>query len=180
MELKERRTEAASLLRSVRRAAEEGEPLPERHLAADGYAFLVAEVGLGISILGGPISPLETSMAELRGKLQALAGPPPYRTEASSEAFTFPMLVCGPEGPVSEVYAYAGDDGCLLGGNEAERPDWPEVVAAFEAALAKVRPVDFEDRVYDPDSEAWIYYGVRRGEPFEEMSEGEDPPDWVE
>lgn len=180
MEMKERRAEAELTLRAARRAAAQGEKPPARILVADGYAFLVAGLELGISILGQPISGLGVSLAELRGKLQACAGEPPYRTEAASEAFTYPLLLCGPEGQVTEAYLFAGDDGSTLGGNEAQRPDWSQAVAALEAALASAPLVDFEDKVYDPNVEAWIYYGVRRNEPFEEMMEGEDPPEWAE
>ncbi|WP_373049508.1 hypothetical protein [Vulgatibacter sp.] len=180
MGLKERRADAEATLRSAQRAAESGEPVPERTLAAGGYAFLLAELDLHLSILGQPIAPLDLAMPELRGKLQALAGSPPYRTEALAEAFTYPVLVRGPEGDVSEAYLYQSAEGAMLGGDEAKRPDWEQVVQALARALDAVRPADFEDKVYDPDASAWIYYGVRRGEPFEDMVEGEDPPEWAE
>lgn len=180
MGLKERRAEALATLRAALEASTNDEPPPARTLAAGGYAFLCAEIDLQVSILGKAILPLELTMSELRGKLQAVAGPPPYRTEAVSEAYTYPLLLLGPDGRVSEAYAYQGPDGPTLGGDEADRPDWEEVVRALEEALSKVRPVDYGDRAYDPDVGAWIYYGVRRGEPFEDMVEGEDPPEWAE
>ena len=180
MGLKERRADAEAVLRSAQDAAESGEPLPERTLAANGYAFLLAGLELQISILGQPIAPLDFTMSELRGKLQALAGPPPYRTEALAEAFTWPLLVRGPDRDVTEAYVYQGPDGAMLGGDEAKRPDWAQAVRALHAALEPVRPADFEDKVYDPDASAWIYYGVRQGEPWEDMVEGEDPPEWAE
>jgi len=179
MELRERRAEAEAMLRAARRAAG-ADPLPPKVLAAGGYAFFLAGVDLGISILGSPIAPLEVSIAALRGKLQAHAGQPPYRTEAFTEAFIYPMLVCGPEGQVTEAYVFACDEGCRIGGNEAQRPDWASVVAALEEALAAAPLVDFEDRVYDPNTESWIYYGVRESVPFEEMVDWEDPPEWAE
>src|SRR5690606_3566217 len=123
---------------------------------------------LQVSILGKPIAAVDLSMAELRGKLQALAGPPPYRTEALSEAYTYPLLIRDPDGRISEAYLYQGEDGPTLGGDEADRPDWAEVMSALHAALASLPPADFEDRAYDPDVDAWIYYGVRGGEPFED------------
>jgi len=180
MGLKERRADAEAALRSAQEAASSGAPLPERTLAAEGYAFLLAGLDLHLSILGQPIAPLDFTMPELRGKLQALAGPPPYRTEALAEAFTWPLLIRGPEGDVTEAYVYQGAEGPMLGGDEAKRPDWEQVVRALHAALEPVRPADFEDKVYDPDASAWIYYGVRRGEPWEDMVEGEDPPEWAE
>ena len=180
MGLKERRADAEAALRSAQAAAAAGEPLPERTVAAEGYAFLLADLDLHLSILGRPIAPLELGMSELRGKLQALSGPPPYRTEALAEAFTWPLLVRGPDNDVSEAYVYHGADGAMLGGDEAKRPDWQQVVRALGAALERVQPADFEDKVYDPDASAWIYYGVRRGEPWEDMVEGEDPPEWAE
>ena len=180
MGLKERRADAEAVLRSAQDAAESGEPLPERTLAANGYAFLLAGLELQISILGQPIAPLDFTMSELRGKLQALAGPPPYRTEALAEAFTWPLLGRGPDRDVTEAYVYQGPDGAMLGGDEAKRPDWAQAVRALHAALEPVRPADFEDKVYDPDASAWIYYGVRQGEPWEDMVEGEDPPEWAE
>lgn len=180
MGLKERRADALATLRSAREAAASGEPCPPRTFAAGGYAFPLADLDLHLSILGQPIEGLDLGFSELRGKLQALAGPPPYRTEAISEAFTYPLLILGPEGGPTEAYLYHGEDGPTLGGDESNRPDWPQVVEALEKALAGVDPIDFEDRVYDPDASAWIYYGVRRGEPFEDMVEGEDPPEWAE
>lgn len=179
MGLKERRAEATAALRAAQGAPERG-ALPERTFARDGYAFLLADLGLQVSILGKAIAGLDLSMSELRGKLQALAGPPPYRTEALSEAYTYPILIRDPEGRVSEAYLYQGEEGPTLGGDEADRPDWEEVVAALQAALEGVPCADFEDRAYDPDVGAWIYYGVRGGEPFEDMVEGEDPPEWAE
>jgi len=180
MGLKERRAEAEATLRAAQQAEASGEPLPARTLAAEGYAFLLADLDLHLSILGQPIAPLELTMAELRGKLQARAGEPPYRTQAVAEAYTWPMLVRGPEGDVTEAYVYWGADGAMLGGDEAKRPDWAQVVRALAAALARVAPADFEDKVYDPDASAWIYYGVRAGAPWEDMVEGEDPPEWAE
>jgi|GEM_PF-1708590 len=180
MGLKERRAEAEASLRSARGASLEGEPLPARTLAAGGYAFLFTELDLQVSILGRPILPLDLSSAELRGKLEAAVGRPCYRTEAASEAYTYPLLVCGPDRQVTEGYVFSGSGECVLGGDESRRTDWPQVIAALEEALAKVRPADYEDRVYDPDAGAWIYYGVRDGEPFEEPVEGEDPPEWAE
>lgn len=181
MGLKERRAEAAAALVRAQEAAAAGEPLPARTMAAEGYAFLLADVDLHLSILGQPIEPLELSMAELRGKLQAVAGTtPPYRTEAVAEAYTWPLMVRGPDRDVSEAYVYWGPDGAMLGGDEAARPDWAQVVQALGAALDRVAPADFGDKVYDPDASAWIYYGVRNGEPWEDMVEGEDPPEWAE
>ncbi|HWV39004.1 MAG TPA: hypothetical protein VN033_11100 [Vulgatibacter sp.] len=180
MGLKERRAEAEAALRSSRGLALEGLPLPPRTLAADGYAFLFTELDLQVSILGKPILPLELSSAELRGKLEAAVGGPCYQTEAASEAYTYPLLVCGPDRQVTEGYLAAADGGCSLCGDEARRTDWPQVAAALEKALAPIRPADYEDRVWDPDAESWIYYGVRGGEPFEEPVEGEDPPEWAE
>ena len=180
MGLKERRAEAEAALRSAQGAEERGESLPERTLAAHGYAFLLAGLDLHLSILGSPIAPVDLSMPELRGRLQALAGPPPYRTEALAEAFTYPILLRGPDGDVTEAYLFQGEEGPTLGGDEAKRPDWQQVVDALSAALQQVQPADFQDRVYDPDASAWIYYGVRNGEPFEDMVEGEDPPEWAE
>ncbi len=180
MGLKERRAEAEATLRSAQEAAGQGEPLPPRCLAAQGYAFLFAGLELQISILGSPIASLDLSMAELRGKLHTVAGAPPYRTEAIGEAFTYPVLLRGPENDVTEAYVYQGAEGPMLGGDEAKRPDWDHVLRALTEALQTVRPADFEDKVYDPDASAWIYYGVRRGEPFEDMVEGEDPPEWAE
>lgn len=177
MSLKERRAEANSLVRAARSA--EGE-LPPRTIAAQGYAFHLATLELHLSILGQPIAPLDFTLSELRGKLQQLAGPPPYRTESLSEAFTYPLLVAGPEGDVTEAYVYAGPDGPTLGGDEAQRTDWPALVEALTEALSAVQPAAFEDRVYDADAAAWIYYGVRGGEPFEDMVESEDPPEWAE
>lgn len=180
MGLKERRAEAEAALRAAQEAAETGGTFPARTFARDGYAFLVADLDLQVSILGKAIAPIEFSMAELRGKLQALAGPPPYRTEALSEAYTYPILLRDPEGRVSEAYLYQGEDGPTLGGDEADRPDWHEVAGALQAALAGLPSADYEDRAYDPNAGAWIYYGVRGGEPFEDMVEGEDPPEWAE
>jgi hypothetical protein len=180
MGLKERRAEAAATLRSAQEATERGASLPERCLAANGYAFLLAGLEHQVSILGKPIAPLDVSLPELRGKLEAVAGPPPYRTEALAEAYTYPLLVRGPEGDVTEAYLYQGAEGPMLGGDEAQRPDWEQVMRALSAALVRVQPADFEDKVYDPDASAWIYYGVRHGEPFEDMVEGEDPPEWAE
>jgi hypothetical protein len=180
MGLKERRAEAEATLRSALGAADRGEPLPERCLAAQGYAFLFADLDLHLSILGKPIAPVDFSMPELRGRLQAVAGAPPYRTEALGEAFTYPLLLRGPDNVVTEAYLYPDAEGPMLGGDEAKRPDWEQVVRALSTALGGVRPADFEDKVYDPDASAWIYYGVRRGEPFEDMVEGEDPPEWAE
>jgi len=180
MGLKERRAEAEATLRSAQEAAGRGEPLPARTLAADGFAFLFAGLDLHVSILGQPIAALDFAMPELRGRLQAVAGPPPYRTEALAEAFTYPILVRGPEGDVTPAYVYQSAEGPMLGGDEAQRPDWAHAVRALAEALAGVGPADFEDRVYDPDASAWIYYGVRGGEPFEDMVEGEDPPEWAE
>lgn len=180
MGLKERRAEAGALLREAKQSAESGGDLPPRTFAHDGYAFLVADLDLQVSILGGPIAPVELSMSELRGKLQALAGPPPYRTEALAEAYTYPLLIRDEEGRISEAYLYQGEDGPMLGGDEADRPDWAEVADALHAALAKLPSADYEDRAYDPDVGAWLYYGVRAGEPFEDMVEGEDPPEWAE
>ncbi len=179
MGLKERRAEAAALLRAAQDATESGS-FPARTFARNGYAFLVADLDLQVSILGKAIAPLDLSMSELRGKLQALAGPPPYRTEALSEAFTYPILICDPDGKISEAYLYQGEDGPTLGGDEADRPDWNEVASALQAALEELPCADYEDRAYDPDVGAWIYYGVRAGEPFEDMIEGEDPPEWAE
>ena len=180
MGLKERRAEAEATLRSAQEAAGRNEPLPERTLAAQGYAFLFAGLDLHLSILGQPIAPLDLTMPELRGKLQAVAGPPPHRTEALAEAFTYPLLVRGPENDVTSAYLYQAAEGPMLGGDEAQRPDWQQVMRALAEALECVPPADFEDRVYDPDASAWIYYGVRGGEPFEDMVEGEDPPEWAE
>ena len=180
MGLKERRADAEAALRSAVAAAAEGEPLPEGTLAAQGYAFLLASLDLHLSILGQPIAPLEFGMSELRGKLEALGGPPPYRTQSLAEAFTWPVLVRGPDNDVTEAYVYQGPDGAMLGGDEAKRPDWQQVVRALSAALEPIRPADFEDKVYDPDASAWIYYGVRNGEAWEDMVEGEDPPEWAE
>ena len=180
MGLKERRADAEATLRTAQQASERGEELPPRTFAADGFAFLLADLDLHLSILGEPIAPLGLGFAELRGKLQALAGSPPYRTQAIGEAYTYPLLVRGPDGDVSEAYLYQGDDGPTLGGDEAKRPDWEQVAAALERALEGVAPAAFEDKVYDPDASAWIYYGVRGGEPFEDMVEGEDPPEWAE
>ncbi|AKU89685.1 hypothetical protein [Vulgatibacter incomptus] len=180
MGFKERRTDAEATLRAARSAAVDGRAPPPRALESDGYAFLLADVDLQVSILGRPIGPVELSMSELRGKLQACAGAPPYRTEAASEAYTYPLLLCGFDGQVTEAYLFAGSDGPMLGGDEAKRPDWPRVIAALEAALSRIDAVDYEDKVYDPDAEAWIYYGVRGGESFEEAVEGEDPPEWAD
>lgn len=180
MERKERRAEAEAMLRAARRALAEGGQVPDGILAADGFAFLVVGLELGVSILGRPIGTLELSMAEVRGKLQAIAGAPPYRTESASEAYTYPLLFCGPEGPVNEAYVFAGEDGVQLGGDEANRTDWDQVLAALESCLERARMVDYEDRVYDSYAGAWIYYGARRNEPFEETMEGEDPPEWAE
>lgn len=180
MGLKERRAEALATLRAAQEAATQGELLPARTLASGGYAFLCAEIDLQVSILGKAILPLELTVSELRGKLQALAGPPPYRTEAWSEAWTYPLLLLGPDGRLSEAYVYQGPDGPTLGGDEADRPDWEEVGSALGAALEIVPTEEFQDRAYDPDVGAWMYYGVRRGEPFEDMVEGEDPPEWAE
>lgn len=180
MGLKERRADASATLRHARDAAASGEPCPPRTFGADGYAFLLADLDLHLSILGQPIEPIDLTLPELRGKLQALAGPPPYRTEALSEAFTYPLYLLGPEGGPTEAYLYHGDEGPTLGGDEAKRPDWPQVVQALRAALEGVEPADFEDKVFDPEASAWIYYGVRGGEPFEDMVEGEDPPEWAE
>lgn len=180
MGLKERRAEAEASLRSSRGAALEGSPLPPRTLAADGYAFLFTELDLQVSVLGKPILPIDLSSAELRGKLEAAVGGPCYRTEAASEAFTYPLLLCGPDRQVTEGYLFSGDGGCFLCGDESRRTDWPQALAALETALAPIRPADFEDRVYDSDAGAWIYYGVRGGEPFEEPVEGEEPPEWAE
>lgn len=179
MGLKERREEAAATLRSALEAWSDGGELPARTLVHDGYAFLLADLELQVSILGKAILPIELSLAELRGKLEAHVGPPPYRTEALSEAFTYPLLVRGPDGQVEEVYVYHGDEGPMLGGDEARRPDWSALVEAFHAALAKVPPVDFSDRAFDSENGAWIYYGVRDGLPFEEWMEGEEPPEWA-
>lgn len=178
MGLKERRAEAEATLREARAAGEQ--PLPPRTLASRGYAFLLADLDLHVSILGRAIAPVEFSLSELRGKLQALAGPPPYRTESLAEAWTWPMLLVGPEGDVTEAYLFHGEDGPTLGGDEAKRVDWPDAVAALQEALEAIPPADFEDKVYDADASAWIYYGVRAGEPWEEMVEGEDPPEWAE
>ncbi|HEY0839243.1 MAG TPA: hypothetical protein VGD74_03585 [Vulgatibacter sp.] len=180
MGLKERRAEAEASLRSSRGAAMDGLPLPARTLAAEGYAFLFTELDLQVSILGKPILPLDLSAAELRGKLEKAVGGPCYRTEAASEVFTYPMLLCGPDRQITEAYLFCGDGGCVLAGDEARRTDWPQVLAALDRALEPIPPADFEDRFYDPDAEAWIYYGVRGGEPFEEPVEGEEPPDWAE
>ena len=180
MGLKERRADAEAALRSAQVAAADGVPLPARTLAANGYAFLLATLDLHLSILGRPIAPLDFAMPELRGKLEAVAGEPPYRSQALAEAFTWPLLVRGPDGDVSEAYVYQGAEGAMLGGDEARRPDWEQLVDALRAALAPVQPADFEDKVYDPDASAWIYYVVRRGEPWEDMVEGEDPPEWAE
>ncbi len=180
MGLKERRAEAMATLGLARVAGAEGSPLPPKTLEADGYAFLFTDLDQQVSILGRPIASLDLSLPELRGKLEACAGPPPYRTEAASEAYTYPMLLCGPDRQVDEAYLFANGDGQLLGGDEARRPDWPQVVAALHRALGQVVPAAFEDKVYDPDAEAWIYYGVRGGEPFEEMVEGEEPPEWAD
>lgn len=179
MGLKERRAEAAASLRAALDAGEKGS-LPERTFAHNGYAFLVADLDLQVSILGKAIAPLELSMAELRGKLQAIAGAPPYRTEALSEAYTYPILISDAEGRISDAYLYQGEDGPTLGGDEADRPDWEEVASALQAALEDLPCADYEDRAYDPEIGAWIYYGVRGGEPFEDMVEGEDPPEWAE
>jgi len=180
MGLKERRAEAEALLRRAQEAAEIGEALPPRTFARKGFAFLVAGLDLQVSILGKPIAPLELGMAELRGKLQAVAGPPPYRTEALSEAYTYPILLRDPDGRVTEAYLYHGEDGPTLGGDEADRPDWQEIAAILQEALAELPSADYEDRAWDPDAGAWIYYGVRAGEPFEDWVEGEDPPEWAE
>lgn len=179
MSLKERRAEADAMLRSALEAVANGGELPPRTLVHDGYAFLLADLDLQVSILGKGILPIDLSLAELRGKLEARLGPPPYRTEAITDAFTYPMLVRGPEGQVVEAYLYHGEDGPMLGGDEATRPDWEELVAALHAALEQVKPADFSDKAYDSDNEAWIYYGVRNGEPFEEWLEGEEPPEWA-
>lgn len=180
MGLKERRADAEAALRKALAAAAEGETPPERTLAAEGYAFLLADLDLHLSILGQPIASLDFDLGELRGKLQALSGPPPYRTQSLSEAYTWPILLRGTENDVTEAYVYQGPDGPMLGGDEAKRPDWAQVVRALHAALAPVRPADFEDKVYDPDASAWIYYGVRDGASWEDMVEGEDPPEWAE
>lgn len=179
MGLKERRAEAEALLRAAQAAEGEG-ALPPKTFVHGGYAFLLADLDLQVSILGKPIATVDFGMAELRGKLQGLAGPPPYRTEVLSEAYTYPLLVRDPEGKVSEAYLYQGEDGPTLGGDEADRPDWAEVTAALHAALAALPAADYEDRAYDPDVGAWLYYGVRDGEPYEDMVEGEDPPEWAE
>lgn len=178
MGIKERRADAELLLKKARAGLLA--PLPPRILVQEGYAFLLADVDLQVSILGRPIASLDRSLPELRGKLQALAGLPPYRSASLAEAYTYPLLVAGPDGPVTEAYLSFGDGGARLGGDEARRSDWPQVLRALAAALDVTAAADFEDKVYDPDAGAWIYYGVRSGEPFEDVVEGEDPPDWAD
>ena len=111
MGIKERRADAEMLLKKVRAGVE---PPPARVMASGGYAFLLADLDLQVSILGRPIAGLERSLPELRGKLQALSGPPPYRSEALSEAYTYPLLIAGPEGPVAEAYLSFGEHGARL------------------------------------------------------------------
>src|SRR5262245_60806257 len=117
MGLKERRAEADVLVRTAREA---GGELPPRTLAAQGYAFHLAGLELHLSILGQPIAPLELTLSELRGKLERVAGAPPYRSEALSEAFTYPVLLAGPDGLVTEAYLFHGAEGPSLGGDEAK------------------------------------------------------------
>src|SRR5690606_11029859 len=113
MGLKERRAEAEALHRAAQSAEGEG-ALPPKTFVHGGYAFLLADLDLQVSILGKPIATVDFGMAELRGKLQGLAGPPPYRTEVLSEAYTYPLFIRDPEGKVSEAYLYQGEDGPTL------------------------------------------------------------------
>jgi hypothetical protein len=178
MGMKERRADAELLLRRVRAGVMQ--PLPPRVLARDGYAFLLAELELQVSILARPVADLELALPELRGKLQGLAGPPPYRSESLFEAYTYPILVAGPEGPITEAYLSFGEQGARLGGDEAQRNDWPHLVRALTEALEAAPFADYEDRLYDPDAGAWIHYGVRDGRTFEDVIEGDEPPEWAE
>ena len=59
-------------------------------------------------------------------------------------------------------------------------PRGARVALVGPSGAGKSTTLSLIERFYDPDAGAWIYYGVRDGEPFEEPVEGEDPPEWAE